>query len=422
MHKDVKNLLLVFLDEFKVYRNIISVTPRYKSQDKDKLRILHSCISSTYSNISNNFSKEELGHFINSIVGDGLIEKYKTLAEGKEWKDLTSLLNKKDLNKIVSLIGKKLKNLPYKYKLYFNTEVSNAIFDGISIEIEEGFYIKGLDPTSLPKDRERLLEQYYGGQVSEVKKGNTLVVETTIEGFIDEFSMTPNLEKVVNKVKMLMALTVIFTIFDYKRYKYISSSVPKSLLILNSEFKFLRVVELEYDVSMSFYKLELGSNVFKNNYMGLIGAVTDKEIFIDKFAKVRDFFRYIQESHSSKTEQNYIKRLENIITWYLIGLSASNKSVGFVSLIFALESLFRVSDTDKGEKISAGVGGRVAYFISEDFTEREKTIEKLKKIYDMRNKIVHEGEQLAEEIFGTLFNDLLEILQQSLYKEILSIK
>ncbi len=427
MHKDAKKQMIEYIKDFEVLREIIPSSPIYLTEKKDKLYALHECILATQPNLDSTFTKEELKYFISENIGHELQEKYKHLAKNKKYEKLTSLLSKDELNQVVNSIENEISNLPYKYKIYFDFEITNKAFDSIKIPIDTDMNIRGIDRTTIPpsskSDLHHYLIQSYGTQY-DIKPGNDLVLEISLNGFIDDIGMTPKLEIIINKFKTLIALGIIFNIFSPNYAKYISNFSSKSLLVLNKNSKFLRGIEMEYDLSDLLHKVELHESTLRTSRLEEIiygvGPIDESTLFTNRFKEIQKYFAFQNKSDKTKQEQRYSKRLSNILTWYLMGASSINKSIGFISLIFAFESLFMMVPTETGELLSTGLAGRCAYFISDQFKEREEIIDHIGKIYKLRNMIVHEGGQISFSD-SWLFTRLFSLLQFSLNKEIRNI-
>src|SRR5690606_23624189 len=127
---------------------------------------------------------------------------------------------------------------------------------------------------------------------------------------VDEFAMTPPLEQAVNKVKVFIALCLIFNVLWIDFHKYISFYFQKSVFIFDGGTKFIRTVELEHDLSESLHRLILHKFALTPNVLMLLGRGTppmDNENFQGKFEFIKNYFVFIKKPTKSKKEKEYAK-------------------------------------------------------------------------------------------------------------------
>jgi hypothetical protein len=90
-----------------------------------------------------------------------------------------------------------------------------------------------------------------------------------------------------------------------------------------------------------------------------------------------------------------------------------------VQATVALETLFGEKSTSELTGIGALLANRCAYLVSKSRRERDEVVRSVKKIYDTRSKIVHEGrDQLNREDRARLI-ELKALCARSLENEVL---
>lgn len=87
-------------------------------------------------------------------------------------------------------------------------------------------------------------------------------------------------------------------------------------------------------------------------------------------------------------------RIQKAAMWYSRAMNAPSKEEQFVDLTTALESLLvGEEEVSKGQRLADGVSG----LLPGDFKKREKARKRMKELYDVRSKAVHQGITVAGE-------------------------
>jgi hypothetical protein len=95
-------------------------------------------------------------------------------------------------------------------------------------------------------------------------------------------------------------------------------------------------------------------------------------------------------------------RIRNAVTWYGRAMNTITPDEQFVGLVTALESLL-VADEKKRKRvhITQRLGDVVSVLVGDDFESRERIKERMKKLYDLRGRIVHAGMPVPlDELFA----------------------
>jgi hypothetical protein len=100
------------------------------------------------------------------------------------------------------------------------------------------------------------------------------------------------------------------------------------------------------------------------------------------------------------------QRLLTASAWLFDSITNDDSLLGFVQAMIVLEILLG-DDVPSGEMtLGALLRNRCAYLISESMDEREKITESLKKIYEVRSKIVHRGKSELSTVERGMLEEL----------------
>lgn len=115
--------------------------------------------------------------------------------------------------------------------------------------------------------------------------------------------------------------------------------------------------------------------------------------------------------NDSPNPKSLASRIQRAVTWHSKGINADNIDEQFVALAIALESLL-VSDEGINPKVGWGgitqqLAERVAFLLGHDYESRVNLERRVKGLYGMRSKIVHEGQTASHENL-ILFNRVVE--------------
>lgn len=129
-------------------------------------------------------------------------------------------------------------------------------------------------------------------------------------------------------------------------------------------------------------------------------SLKDFEEFKTVFKKIRSIF-------------DNKKEITRVLYYLYSGLTLSYWQVRFIMLNVVLESLFSTDNQELSHKISE----RAAFFLEKEAENREKLFQDVKKIYNIRSKLVH-GDVInnTPEENSQLLNDLERITQVALKK------
>lgn len=94
-------------------------------------------------------------------------------------------------------------------------------------------------------------------------------------------------------------------------------------------------------------------------------------------------------------------RIRNAIIWYGRAMNAHSEDEQFVGLIIALESLLV---SDERVKITQRLADGVSALLGTDFQSRQRIAERVKELYELRGRIVHEGIPVSQENLFILDN------------------
>ena len=92
-----------------------------------------------------------------------------------------------------------------------------------------------------------------------------------------------------------------------------------------------------------------------------------------------------KEANSREDLEN---RIINAMRWIGTGIQSGNDCDKILMFVIAIECLL---NQKKDESISSAIAERCAFLLSEEPDRRIKNDEKVKRLYDIRSKIVHEG-------------------------------
>lgn len=111
------------------------------------------------------------------------------------------------------------------------------------------------------------------------------------------------------------------------------------------------------------------------------------------------------------------QRLLTACAWHFDSLTNEDELLGFVQSMVVIEILLG-DDEPSGElTLGALLRNRCAYLISETLEEREKIVHDLKKIYEVRSKIVHRGKSELTITERTMLNDLRSLCSRVIISE-----
>jgi hypothetical protein len=98
-------------------------------------------------------------------------------------------------------------------------------------------------------------------------------------------------------------------------------------------------------------------------------------------------------------------------------MATTDNSVSLVSTCFALESLLGESSQERSQR---DMPGKIAYILSDFYIERNAIKDEVNKGFNLRNKIVHEGQRVSKEDITTI-HVLRTYLKKLLRRELTSI-
>ncbi len=101
------------------------------------------------------------------------------------------------------------------------------------------------------------------------------------------------------------------------------------------------------------------------------------------------------------------KELETIIETYNINLSISNMKIAFLNIVTCLEALLVSSNSELTYRISRNV----AVLLSNNKEQGKKLFNKMKELYAIRSKLVHEGIWNPEKYYKKFDNEPFEDLK-----------
>ena len=99
---------------------------------------------------------------------------------------------------------------------------------------------------------------------------------------------------------------------------------------------------------------------------------------------------YVWDLYAKKNKTDKESRILNAVLWIGKAHTELDNKIYFIELCFALESLLQV-DTDKfiNPSITYSISSNCAMIIADEYDDRKKVLDKLKKLYSLRSKIAH---------------------------------
>ena len=417
MEKIAESKLTAFMEDIKAVNRVMAMWI-YSNKNEDKLSPLYAVLKDFNRNLAFHIKKEEIGFLVCREISNFLEDRYEFIDNGKI-EDIRQLFTEAELNKIKKRILKGFKKLPYEYLMCLRFNTSNKGFVDIDCKINDEINLKGIDASTLPKEGFNANSpsqlSIYKSKKNDIVEGESLAVFLRFFGYVEPYAPTFSLNESEKKLKTFISLAIILDLLKINRDKYIQFYFQKSVFIYDKDMKLVRSVELNHDLSEALHRVVLGSGLQDLNQSGLS---TRTNLFKAKFSEARFFFE-AQSRASSEEEVNYFNKLENIMQWFLQGISSTDSSIGFVSLICAFESFFLT--TPKDNEKTKSLAGKCGYFLAQNFKDREEIIKDVFEIYNLRNRVVHEGYKLNNTTDIVLFNKLLRYLQASIKKEIKSL-
>ncbi len=120
----------------------------------------------------------------------------------------------------------------------------------------------------------------------------------------------------------------------------------------------------------------------------------------------QDFDKISHIFFTASKLSNIEKRLQRAITWYSKAMNSDGFEEQFISLTTALEGLLVGSEvsnpTATTASISQRIADRVAFLLGRDYKSRMEYAKQVKYLYNLRSKIVHEGDSVSFENLHSL--------------------
>jgi len=101
-----------------------------------------------------------------------------------------------------------------------------------------------------------------------------------------------------------------------------------------------------------------------------------------------------------KKENSISKVLKECLYWYGMGLDESHPATRLIDFVTVLESALKKKS--EMTELRRAVSERGAVLLSDNFKDRKKAFKALKKIYDLRSKVVHTGAVIDNKDMASL--------------------
>jgi hypothetical protein len=108
-------------------------------------------------------------------------------------------------------------------------------------------------------------------------------------------------------------------------------------------------------------------------------------------------------------------RVATAAEWLFDAESESPSATTFVQVAIAFEALL---GGERGEPITETIANRVAYLLGQTPSERNEYEQRFKTFYDLRSKIVHQGQSRLSATDSKVFFNGKELLKQALDYEL----
>ena len=301
---------------------------------------------------------------------------------------LCEIVDASKLDEIASKVLIELESLPANYGFYFSTPKMSTY-----AEISLSSQIKFPAALSLPSTKYRLPKPSDG----------MVVVEGS--GYASYSRQQSATRDAISKLKVAFRLAQIYGIFvkanDMSRVEMadrMKDGDPAIIVIKNNERKEIRI---PMAINLSRYLNDICIN---SNY-----SSDDKTKWFDYMRKV---LHVMYHKHAEKNVQSIRRALE----WSFDAIIDEDETTRFMKTCIGLEAA--LTDQVEGMGITEQLADRCAFLLNTTTQAREETRKRMRKIYQLRSKIVHgvvlgptfEDSKISAEADGMLVNILtLEI-------------
>lgn len=373
---------------------------------------------------------EPIGTFFYSRIRSCLNDQREEITEDCT---LSSISRFADTSAFAASLVDELETLPWSYTLFVQLplEADCGIVAGYELSTEFSLVI----PT------EQLKHEFSFARQAETNKSaflNALLgrgdrvrewndkqfyLKGSIEGFIEDSFTTPTVAKFLSGVKSFLGLGIAVFLFETERRGFFNTPRTAPILVFRNNNGTLSIQDEhlfargEMDTLQS---IKLFSSIEQRSkeptkFPGLLGLGTDFEVGRDVLIGRK--LELISKAFKNNERGKEVLRAG---CWYFDGSSAENSALKFVQLTTTLEIL--LGDQDPEENLTTLMANRAAYMIGRNHEERQEVIEKFKKLYKVRSKIVHRGHtELSSEERDTWFA-LLVLCSRVLERELTLLK
>lgn len=306
--------------------------------------------------------------------------------------------------------------LPRSYRFTFklNSELS-AHFRGPEYQLTESIRLVRPSPefadqfplgSEIP-GRDRWL---HGGGLlglASPKKWNeqSLYLQVESHGFVGKWTSTTPEESAVSILKSVLGTCLAIRAFQH-RYAYSPTTIKQRAYVheqIDGRWQLYDSIELDEPLS----------NVLSQLILDDLGGTLDTDP--KKGAFLLNRLKLLEKAWSDEAVN---ERILLAGKWLLDSYSGKNELLSFVQATVALEILLG----DKAVSDLIGLGellrNRCAYLVGKTHAQRNEILEKFKKIYDIRSKIVHRGKdrlkQHERELMYTLRWLVSRVIQEEL--------
>ena len=139
---------------------------------------------------------------------------------------------------------------------------------------------------------------------------------------------------------------------------------------------------------------QVDPDISKHNYNFLVDARIGK-----------DNYELLVNKGIKELEKNtqITKVVKDCLYWFGLGLDEEHPSTRLLNFVTVLESSLKKKN--ETTELKRTVSERCAFLLYEEHDQRKEALKQLKKIYDLRSKVVHTGVLIDERDFASLAGD-----------------
>lgn len=288
------------------------------------------------------------------------------------------------------------KSLPYDYHVYFElpsakvgVDFCAAIADGIELLTVSRDLVYGLSRAGLPDE-------------------DILCIRISLSGYIGSISSI-SFDKAAKIIKALLERAIAAGVLRIPMWSSRPSSVGGAFVHRMSKDDALQdreMIELPYDISSMLNKLELGVALAKVELRDIVETLVCESM---------TGFRTIFSGNNTRYD-NLLAACE----WGFDAMAETSNPMKAVKICIGLESIFGERSEEGG--ITRTLVDRCSYSLAKTAVERAEIAAKCRRLYALRSKVVHGVARTltSDEVLTLDFG--LNVLKDSIEKEIAMIR